>query len=297
MCRCGAGPDAIDESGFCTECGIRRGMSQRDHIEMEPVPEFAGVTDKGLRHNENQDDMAIAVADTPKGKCYIAVVCDGVSGSEGAANASAAAAKTACAALTHGVTDSAEGDIEALMRSSIIAANHAVCRLAFAHLSAKDPPETTIVAAVVIGQTVVVGWAGDSRAYWISGSDSAMITRDHSWINDVVDAGQMSEEEAEKAPLAHAIVLCLGGAAGNTDEPVEPSIVTCEIPADAKLLLCSDGLWNYAPTLEELSGLVMQVPVETPRDAARRLVRYAISEGGKDNITAVVLDRANHEMN
>lgn len=283
VCRCGAGPDAIDESGFCTECGVRRDVRLRDHVEMEATPAFAGVTDRGLRHSENQDDMALAVVETAKGACCIAVVCDGVSGSEGAASASAAAAKSACAALEQGVRTV---PVETLMPAAIAEAHQAVVTVPYAHASAKDPPETTIVAAAVIGRTAIVGWAGDSRAYWVTDTDAAMITRDHSWVNDVVDAGQMTEEEALHSPLAHAIVRCLGG--GSVD-PVEPSVVMCDLPEGARLLLCSDGLWNYAQTLDEIASLVRQETSERPLDTARRLAQFAVSHGGKDNVTAIVL--------
>jgi serine/threonine protein phosphatase PrpC len=293
ICRCGAGPDAIDETGFCTECGIRRDIRLRDHVEMQIADNFAGVTDRGVRHNENQDDMALAVVQTGQDAVYIAVVCDGVSGSEGAANASSTAAKTACAALERGIERVAGQDLshvaaEPLMLSAIAEANTAVCHLTYNQATAKDPPETTIVAAVVLGQTAVIGWMGDSRAYWITDTDSAILTRDHSWVNDIVDSGQMTEAEALKSPMAHAIVRCLGGPT-ISEQPLEPSVVTCTLPDDARLLLCSDGLWNYASTLDALSDLVRRIPGESPRGTAQRLVQYAVEKGGKDNITAAIL--------
>ncbi|MGO8670677.1 MAG: protein phosphatase 2C domain-containing protein [Capsulimonadaceae bacterium] len=289
ICRCGAGPDAIDEAGYCTECGVRRTARPRDHIEIELAPEFAGVTDRGIRHTENQDDLAIAMVQIEDITSYVAVVCDGVSGSEGAANASCAAARTACAALEQGARDTKCAVTEAVMATAIAAANHAVCHLTYSHATVKDPPETTIVAAVVTGRTAVIGWAGDSRAYQVTGDGVEMLTRDHSWVNDVVDAGQMTEDEALLSPMAHAIVRCLGGASGGADEPVEPSIKTCELPEGARLLLCTDGLWNYAETLDEMTALVHAEPGETPLAATRRFVQFAVGKGGKDNITAVWL--------
>jgi len=178
---------------------------------------------------------------------------------------------------------------EALLVSAIEEANRAVSHLTYAHVSAKDPPETTIVAAVVIGRTAVIGWAGDSRAYWFTETDAAMITRDHSWVNDVVDGGLMTEADALKSPMAHAIVRCLGGSTSNRDEPLTPSVVTCDLPEGARLLLCSDGLWNYASTLDELSALVREGIDEVPQVMTKRLVQYAVGKGGRDNITAVVL--------
>ena len=120
-----------------------------------------------------------------------------------------------------------------------------------------------------------------------------MITRDHSWVNDVVDNGLMSEADALRSPMAHAIVRCLGGPAPDTisfaDQTDLASVVRCILPAGSRLLLCSDGLWNYAQTVDEIADLVRSAEAETPLETARRLVRYAIACGGKDNITAAIL--------
>jgi len=265
-------------------------MCQRDHIEIEPENVFAGVTDRGLRHKENQDDMALAVVKTASGSHYIAVVCDGVSGSERAASASAAAAETACEALVHGLTDAPDQDIKTLVTAAIAEANVAVCSLTYTHGTAKEPPETTIVAAVVTGCTAVIGWVGDSRAYWFTADDAAILTRDHSWVNDVVDAGLMSETLALKSRMARAIVRCLGGEKPDSKEHTEASVIRCNLPEGARLLLCSDGLWCYASTLETLENLVRAGSGDSPLAVAQHLVQFAIGRGGRDNITAIILE-------
>jgi serine/threonine protein phosphatase PrpC len=285
VCRCGASPDAIDESGFCTECGVRRTVQldgSRDHKELCLSEFFVGVTDRGIRHKDNQDDLAIRIVETVLGGCNIVVVCDGVSGSEGAANASAAAAKTACEYIERGI---ASGLDEALILAAIRDANQAVNLVSYNRTTTKDPPETTIVAAVAVGSKVIIGWAGDSRAYWYTDNDAAMLTRDHSWVNDAVSNGIMTEEEALLSPLAHAIVCSLGGAYEN----FEPSVITSELPKGATLLLCSDGLWNYVPSVEELAALIHERNNERPLETARRLVQFAVGNGGKDNITVALL--------
>ena len=148
-----------------------------------------------------------------------------------------------------------------------------------------DPPSTTVVAAMVRDLDVTVGWAGDSRAYWVAPSgESRQLTADHSWMNDVVTAGQMSLEQAEKAPQAHGITRWLGADAG---ENAQPDVINFKVADPGYLLLCTDGLWNYEPELKigEEAGLL---------DQARHLVDFANNQGGHDNITVVLLRLGEH---
>lgn len=283
-CRCGAGPDAIDENGFCTECGIRRSLRLRDHFEIDLGSGFAAVTDRGIRHSENQDDVAAASVDS----FGVIVVCDGVSGSEGAADASDAAAKTACAAIESGLRDDPATDLEALLMDAVAKANDAVLGLDYLKGTPKDPPETTLVAAVLHNRTATIAWVGDSRAYWFDAAAEGQLIRDHSWVNAVVDAGEMTEEEALQSKLAHAIVRCLGGVQADNFEKPQPSITTFELPEGATLLLCSDGLWNYAASAQEIAGLARAQDDENALAKCRRLIDFAISQGGRDNITVAL---------
>jgi serine/threonine protein phosphatase PrpC len=264
-------------------------MATRDHIEIELSESFAAVTDRGVRHSENQDAVAIQIVHYDQRTTYIAVACDGVSGSEGAAEASSTAATTTCAVIEQGILADPETDMESLVARAIHEANDAVGGISYSHGTAKDPPETTIVIAVVTGLHAVIGWAGDSRAYCITDDSIEMLTKDHSWVNDVVDAGLLTEEVALKSPMAHAIVRCLGGSTSSQDDVVVPSIITRTLPEKSQLLLCSDGLWNYLPSNEDVANLYRDVESETPLERAVRLVKFAIARGGKDNITTAIL--------
>jgi len=271
--RCGAPASAADEEGFCNECGFRR-EKVREHTEIVIDAGFAGVTDQGKRHAHNEDSLAIAELDGTK----ILIVCDGVSSSQDAAAASKAAASSALASLQTDPKDSAEHRLRGAIRS----AWHGVADLPYT-MSEGDPPSTTFVAALVEGNLATVAWAGDSRAYWLSGEHSKQLTIDDSWLNDTVAEGKLTYEEALHSDKAHAITKWLGADAG---EP-EPSIVTIDLSQPGVLLLCTDGLWNYAEEagkLEELAGSNENGAIEM----ARRLVDFANCEGGRDNITAAV---------
>ena len=286
-CRCGAGPEAKGEDGYCMVCGLRWPVTReplpRDHVETALTPGFAGVTDRGKRHSSNED--ALALADVP-GSGSVLVVSDGVSSAQRSEEASEAAAQAACTALETALRGNST-DAGAAMREAISAAHQAACTVPYDPDRPKDPPGATLVAALVRDGSAALGWLGDSRAYWIGPAESRLLTHDHSWVNAVVDAGEMPEEEAIRAPEAHAITRCLGPL--NGDAP-EPTIITVPMSAPGWLLLCSDGLWNYAPGAEQLAELVRLPPAGSDAlSVCRTLVEYALSKGGRDNITVALL--------
>lgn len=293
VCSCGATEVCLDAQGYCQDCGRFCGTKERDHIEIVISPSFGGVTDKGKRHTQNEDDMAFSqIEDALQSSqtIQIIVVCDGVSSSEHAEMASRTACQTALAALDRQVRDGFM-EPEKAMIEAIRAANTAVCALPETHNSAKDPAETTLVAAVVKAGIATIGWVGDSRAYWFAADGAQQLTHDHSWINDVVDAGDMTEEEASVAPGAHAITRCLGVAeAENADgAATEPTVIRFSLPGPGRLLLCSDGLWNYAPHTADIAALLQQAPADADSvTLARALVDFANAQGGRDNITVVI---------
>ena len=286
-CRCGAGPDAKGADGYCTVCGLRwpqaREPLPRDHVEIVLTPLFAGVTDRGKRHTCNEDALALAAMPEEAGTAVL-VICDGVSSAQRADEASDAAAQTACASLRDAVRGSSL-DGEAAMKAAILAAHNAACAVPTDPSQPKDPPGATLVAALVRGGTITLGWLGDSRAYWIGATTATLLTHDHSWVNAVVDAGEMTEEDALQAPEAHAITRCLGPL---NDGVPEPTILTVPLAGPGRLLLCTDGLWNYAPGTDQLAGLVRAADGDALA-VCRRLVEFALSKGGRDNITVAVI--------
>ena len=147
-------------------------------------------------------------------------------------------------------------------------------------------PSTTVVAAMVAGGQLVVGWIGDSRAYWIDEHGVRQLTEDHSWQNQVVRAGVMTAEEAAKSPKAHAITRWIGA---DSQDDEAASVVAQTLDGPGTLLLCTDGLWNYAATIEAMAELMASVGDRDAADVARELVRFALERGGADNVTVAVL--------
>jgi PPM family protein phosphatase len=289
-CRCGAGPEARDANGFCEQCGRRWQTPGRDHLTMPVAPHFAAVTDRGLRHPRNEDDVKIAMQEVADKTIYVITVCDGVSSSQLPDTASATAAETAercvLAAIEGGTTE-----LETAIRDAMLEAHKAVSALPWTPGGPKSPPSTTIVTAAVVAGVATIGWVGDSRAYWIGADEARQLTHDHSWVNEVVDAGTMTLEEATQAPDAHAITQCLGLVGdGSPEELPIPSTLSFPFPGHGMLLVCTDGLWNYAPTAEQLAEFINTAPPDA--DAASicgTMVQFALAQGGRDNVTVALL--------
>ena len=273
--NCGAGPDMVEPDGFCSSCGVQRAKPWRDHMEIVVAPTFAGVSDRGRTHHRNED--FVAMLKEPAGP-HVLVVCDGVSSTADADKASEAAAENAMKALLRGST----------MEAAIAAAQKAVALLAGQLAASAESPATTIVAAVVEpappGIRVTVGWLGDSRAYWITENEVKPLTRDHSWLTEMLESGKMDEQEALRSPQAHAVTGWLGSDSGG----LEPSIVTFDFATPGSLLLCSDGLWNYAPDPTAIAHLFGKVHGDA-LSKARQMVDFANQSGGKDNISVILL--------
>jgi serine/threonine protein phosphatase PrpC len=284
--RCGAGPAEIDHEGFCCACGFRREERGRDHVESVISPAFAGISDRGLRHHRNEDYLALKIfpAAAEAEPTSVLIVCDGVSSVHDPDVASAAAAERTSVAFEEFLNDGRLIDGEA-MQAAIDAAQASVADIPYSAGAANNRAATTIVAAAVHAGCITIGWRGDSRAYWIGPDEATPLTVDHSWYNGVMQSGEMSEAEALQSPDAHAITNWLGADAP-TDVP--PAILQFEIPGPGKLLLCSDGLWNYAPRAEALHELVQSFSGDAI-DCCRGLVDFARSKGGNDNITVAVL--------
>jgi serine/threonine protein phosphatase PrpC len=294
-CQCGQALD--DGDGYCTACGYRivanspaaSAASSLDRTVQVESPTLAGVTDRGQHKVRNEDAFLLATVPTGEVLATVVVVCDGVSSSTDADHAASHAAEAARAALeealTAGVSDLAEAMTEAIRR-----AHAAVCAQAPAALDGLDPSGTTIVAAAVARGVVTLGWIGDSRAYWVAPTGAGRLTRDHSWAEEVVAQGLLSAEEAAHSPQAHALTHCIGPLEEVAEgKQVEPALLTFAPPGECWLVLCTDGLWNYAPEPADVARLLAEAgPAADALGRAQHLVDYALARGGHDNVTAAL---------
>ena len=278
------GQPALADDRFCETCGSP--LTPGVVVDTADRREFdegvvGGVTDRGHHHRRNEDAMQVARVD----ERVLAVVCDGVSSSAAAADASHVAAVAGAAVLRGALDDDA--DQVGAMRAAITAALDAVVEVPWTRTRRSSAPACTFLGATWDGRGITIGAVGDCRAYWIDDESVEQLTVDDSWVQEQVDGGRLSHDEAERHPNAHAITRWLG-----EDAPGGAHRVTTFTPlAPGRLVLCSDGLWNYAPTEDRMAALVRAHPASTaPIDVARALTRVALAAGGRDNITVVVAD-------
>ena len=150
-----------------------------------------------------------------------------------------------------------------------------------------NAPAATFVSAVVTGDAATLCWLGDSRAYWLGadGSGAQRLTRDDSLAEEMVATGLLDAAEALATPQAHVVTRWVGAdLAGEAAH-----VVRFEPPGNGVLLLCSDGLWNYAPDAADLAARALPRALTDPLGAAASLVAFALSAGGHDNVTAVLV--------
>ena len=272
-----AGPD-----GHCPNCGRKVSVSH-DHAELD-LGLLAGVTDRGQRHPRNEDSMALATADGPDdadGPVALAVVSDGVSSAPRPDEASLTAVRTAMRVLLDGAR--AGDDPAATAAAAARAAAQALNEMA----ASDGSPAATYVSATVDSELVTVCWLGDSRAYWLTEdpAECARLTRDDSLAEEIVAAGLASVEEAMASPQAHVITRWLGA---DLPDP-QPHVAQFVPPGPGVVLVCSDGLWNYRPEAADLAALALPGALTDPPTTAAGLVKFAIDQGGIDNITVVLI--------
>jgi serine/threonine protein phosphatase PrpC len=261
----------------------RGAVGTPDHAEQD-LATAAAVSDRGQRHRRNEDAFGLAVA----GGRAAAVVCDGVSTTAHPELASAAAARAALATLELGLdpaTWSGPDQAGELLVEAVAAAQAAVAEVAWFHGEpGEEDPSTTIAVALVGPDQAVVGHVGDSRAYRLSPRPErcGLLTTDDSWAEEAIAAG-MAEAAAHADHRAHVITRWLGADAVDT----VPHLAVVSLEADDLVVLCTDGLWNEAPSalaLAAAAGLG-----GSPHQVADRLVAQALAAGGHDNITVVVM--------
>ncbi|MFE0086933.1 PP2C family serine/threonine-protein phosphatase [Streptomyces sp. NPDC058991] len=288
-CRAGQ----VDHDGYCENCGHAQ-PRERDHMERE-LGVVAAVSDRGLRHHRNEDSFAVSSTALPDGSpAVIAIVCDGVSSATRPDDASAAAASSANEHLLASLPQGTHP--QQAMHEAILAAACAVNSLAAEPGAAmehdrhrhQNAPACTLVGAVSAGELLVVGWVGDSRAYWVPDDRSgppARLTEDDSWAAQMVSAGLMSEAEAYADERAHAITGWLGADAYE----LEPHTASFKPDRPGVVVVCTDGLWNYAEAPEEMAQVLPPDAAGRPLHGAQVLVGHALDGGGHDNVTVAVL--------
>jgi serine/threonine protein phosphatase PrpC len=281
--NCGGdvGPD-----GYCDQCGTKA-PTERDHFREQPATWVAGVCDRGLKHTRNEDAMAL-LAGEKQGERAVLIVLDGVSNTDDSHIASLAGAKAALGVLRAplpqgmGTPEGRTSAVTKVFAEAVEAANKAV--VGATPEGSVHPPSATFVSTIVEGPTLWFANIGDSRAYWLpDGGPGRQLSVDDSAAQLQIEAG-MARKEAESGPQGHAITRWLG-----KDAPdLAPRVGQLTVEGPGWVLVCSDGLWNYASEPDDLIAQIQKAGTTDPADLALALVDFANASGGVDNITATV---------
>lgn len=234
-------------------------------------------TDKGKVRATNQD--AYSVGEFP-GEVAWAVVCDGMGGAAGGNIASALAVKVINERINASYNPHMkENSIKNMLESALIAANLEVYNLSIER-SELSGMGTTVVCAVVKDGQAYIAYAGDSRAYISSDGQLTQITIDHSMVQDLVNKGKLTSEEAAVHPNRNIITRALG-----VQDTIDVDFKQVDFASGDILILCTDGLSNYVSSSE----ISEEVKDSKYYAFADRLVKKANTNGGGDNITVVAI--------
>ena len=234
-----------------------------------------GKTDIGLVRESNQD--AFLVGDFENGDCW-AVVCDGMGGVSGGQVASAICVEKVSEAIKRGYRkDMTVSSGKNLLTTAITAANSAVFKQAQENIELKGMG-TTVVAVLVLGNIAVVAHVGDSRAYLLN-DEIKPITKDHSFVQLLIDTGKITELEAKFHPDRNVIIRAVG-----IEHVVDVEIDIVDINDNDKMLICTDGLNGYVSDDD-----ILNVVNEYGDSSTEKLVETANNAGGHDKVTVVIL--------
>jgi serine/threonine protein phosphatase PrpC len=252
---------------------------------------FGQATDVGMVRTNNQDAVCSLLMTSRSAQQRpdfgLFIVADGMGGHHDGEKASALTANQVAAYIIHNVflpMMNGENDVD---RVPITEAMIAAVQKANSDVIAKVPDGgTTLTAVAVLGDLAYVVHVGDSRVYLINKDGIEQITRDHSLVQRLIELDQLTREEANVHPQKNVLYRALG-----QSDHLEVDALTRRLPPNARLMLCSDGLWNMVNE-QDIVEITMKYP--NPQEACDKLVALANMQGGTDNITAVLLRIPSH---
>lgn len=241
--------------------------------------QFAGQTDIGLVRKSNQDAYN---AGSLSENAVWAVVCDGMGGANGGNIASETAIDVITKKILEGYQENMDSQaIKQLLVTALEEANEKVYERAKQDETLKGMG-TTAVLCLIQENTIHLVNVGDSRAYLLTREDVNQITRDHSIVQEMLESGEITEEQARNHPRKNIITRALG-----VDDTVVVDYFEIPFEEHAKLILCSDG-FSGSLTPERIYHFSRGLTAEK---ITKRAIELAKEAGGNDNITVVTISR------
>ena len=236
--------------------------------------DFSAISDVGRVRKDNQDSGYVGP--------HVVVVCDGVGGAaRGDIASSTAIAQLRKLEETPPGPDTSESDLLGLVSNALHRAHDRIAELVDEN-PALNGTSTTATVALFDGERVGMGHVGDSRAYLFRDGELSQLTKDHTFVQTLIDEGRINEDEARVHPHKNLILKAIDGS-----HELEPDLFVLELQLGDRLLLCSDGTGVLDP-----GRLADILASGTPDYAAVELVRASLEAGSSDNVTCLVADLA-----
>ena len=239
---------------------------------------YAACTHAGKKRSNNEDCIYLP---QDSGSPQIVVVADGMGGHNAGEVASSMAVKTLCEYFTGKDTQTI---IETHIRESLVLANENVLRESYTNVEYIGMG-TTLTLAVLQNESLIVGHVGDSRAYLFNQKGLRLITRDHSFVQELIDNGLITEDEAMVHPRRNIITRAIG-----ISNNLEIDIIHTDWQQGDILLLCSDGLTQHV-LFDEIKK-VLSDKTSDLNQMAHMLFTLAMDKGGTDNISVILVKNA-----
>lgn len=251
---------------------------------MQPVSSAPGhrlSAATGLHRGDRayQQDQAAFLIHKDVPGCALGILADGMGGKSGGRKASDQVVLTA-QQLFERFAPSRDNPIEALKQ--LVLEAHLMIKLTA--ITSEEEPHSTLAAFLISpSRDCHVAHAGDSRVYHFRGAQLVTRTSDHSYVQRLVDEGQLNEDEAQSHPQSNLLTGCLGTA---QDPPLSVASIGALLPGDS-VMCCSDGLWHYFSS-PEMGQIVSSM---SAKDACQMLVDKARqrANGGGDNLSLVLV--------
>jgi serine/threonine protein phosphatase PrpC len=255
---------------------------------------YAGRSAVGLVREHNEDNFVIAnltsgqlssrevsLIDLVGEGGLLFAVCDGMGGAAAGEVASQMAVDALHEEMRRGGVPRERDELARRLVAAVEEAGRRIFEAAQKERSRRGMG-TTATAAVLVDKVLFIAEVGDSRAYMLRGGALKQLTKDQSLVNQLIEAGHLTESEAEAFEHSNIILQALG-----TSETVQVDLTFVELRRGDRLMLCSDGLSGlvHADTLRDTL-----VSIDDPAECTAALIKYAEAGGGHDNITVVVID-------
>jgi len=242
--------------------------------------QFCGITDIGKKRENNEDNIYIPEANE---SLKLFILADGMGGANAGEKASQIAIKVVRDYVRNNFIkiERTKDALEQLLQGAIRKANIEIFRLSQAHEEYRGMGTTLIVVLIYRGR-IHIGHIGDSRVYRIRQNVFRQITKDHSFVQNLVKQGEITLEEAKNHPQKNVLLKVLG-----CEERVSPDIITKGFVKGDIILVCSDGLTNMVDDkyiYETIMKNIFDVRV-----ACKKLIDLANRNGGLDNVSVIII--------